>query len=83
MSLFRLSPVGVLFLIASKMMEMKDLAQIAGQVGLYTITVLSGILIHGFVVLPIIYFIFTRKNPFTFIINMGQALATAFGTASR
>ncbi|KAF8777708.1 Excitatory amino acid transporter 1 like protein [Argiope bruennichi] len=77
-----LSPVGVLFLVASKILEMKDLAVIAGQIGLYSLTVLAGILIHGFIILPLLYFAFVRKNPYSFLLNMGQALATAFGTAS-
>uniref|UniRef100_A0A061QLM1 Amino acid transporter n=1 Tax=Cupiennius salei TaxID=6928 RepID=A0A061QLM1_CUPSA len=77
-----LSPLGVLFLVTSKIMEMEDLGRVAGQIGMYAATVLAGVLGHGFLVLPIIFFLFTRKNPFTFIVNMGQALATAFGTAS-
>ncbi|GFU11660.1 hypothetical protein NPIL_7821 [Nephila pilipes] len=77
-----LSPVGVLFLVASKILEMKDLAMMIGQVGLYFATVLVGILIHGFVVLPLLYLLMVRKNPYSFLIRMGQALATAFGTAS-
>lgn len=79
----RLSPVGVLFLVASKILEMKDLALIAGQVGLYSATVLAGVLIHGFVVLPLLYFLLVRKNPYSFLLRMGQAMATAFGTSSR
>lgn len=75
--------MGVLFLVASKILEMKDLALIAGQVGLYSATVLAGVLIHGFVVLPLLYFLLVRKNPYSFLLRMGQAMATAFGTSSR
>ncbi|XP_071041947.1 excitatory amino acid transporter 3 [Parasteatoda tepidariorum] len=77
-----LSPVGVLFLVASKILEMDDIGVIAGRVGLYTATVLAGIFIHGFIVLPLLYFVFVRKNPYSFLIRMSQAMATAFGTAS-
>ncbi|GIY40090.1 hypothetical protein CDAR_38421, partial [Caerostris darwini] len=77
-----LSPVGVFFLVASKIVEMEDLAVVAGQVGMYSLSVLAGILIHGFIVLPLLYLVLVRKNPYTFLLNMGQALATAFGTAS-
>lgn len=77
-----LSPIGVLFLVASKIVEMDDLAVIAGQVGLYTATVLVGLAIHGLVTLPVLYFFFVRRLPFTFMGNMMQAIATAFGTSS-
>ncbi|KAG8185171.1 hypothetical protein JTE90_005150 [Oedothorax gibbosus] len=77
-----LSPVGVLFLVASKILEMKDIGLIAGQVGLYSATVLAGVLTHGFVVLPLMYLVLVRKNPYSFLLRMGQAMATAFGTSS-
>jgi Na+/H+-dicarboxylate symporter len=77
------SPVGVLFLVTSKMLEVTNFRTIAGQLGLYFATVVFGVLFHGFVVLPIIYFLITRKNPYKFVVRMGQALATAFGTSSR
>jgi Na+/H+-dicarboxylate symporter len=77
------SPIGVLFLVTSKMLEITDFRTIAGQLGLYFATVTFGVLFHGFVVLPIIYFLITRKNPYKFVARMGQALATAFGTSSR
>merc|ERR1712215_179373 len=48
----------------------------------YLITVVLGISIQGFVILPVIYGIVTRTLPFKFIGKMGPALATAFGTAS-
>lgn len=77
-----LSPIGIMFLISAKIMEIDDFGAIVGQLGLYFVTVAGGILFHGFVVLPIIFFFLTRINPFKFIGNMGQAMATAFGTAS-
>lgn len=77
------SPVGIFFLVVSQMVEMESLNVLAGKLGLYLCTVAFGILFHGFVVLPAIYFFFTRKNPYVFMAGMGQAIATAFGTASR
>ncbi|EDS41307.1 excitatory amino acid transporter 3 [Culex quinquefasciatus] len=77
-----LSPIGVLSLIAAKFLEMEDLAEVFGKLGLYFAVVVSGIVFHGVIVLPAIYFLLTRKNPYTFLLNMGQAIATAFGTSS-
>ncbi|KAG7265993.1 hypothetical protein CRUP_029604 [Coryphaenoides rupestris] len=69
-------PVGILFLIAAKIIEVEDWA-IFGKMGLYMATVLTGLAIHGIVILPLIYFIFVRKNPFTLMLQMAQALAVA------
>ncbi|KAL3252323.1 hypothetical protein MRX96_017646 [Rhipicephalus microplus] len=76
------SPVGVMFLVMAKMLEMQDFTVVAGQVGLYALTVLLGLLLHGFVVLPLLYWLVMRQPPFRFLLDMLQAIATAFGTAS-
>ena len=77
-----LAPVGVFFLIGGQVLEMADFSVVAGQLGFYFMTVLLGLGLHGFVVLPFVFFICTRKLPFTFVANMTNAFTTAFGTAS-
>jgi len=77
-----MAPIGVFFLIGGQILEMKDFSVVAGQLGLYFMTVLVGLFVHGFVVLPIIFSVCTRQLPFRFIANMTNAFTTAFGTAS-
>lgn len=79
---YRLSPIGILFLISAKLQEMENLNDVIGKLGLYFLTVAGGILVQGFIILPLIYLLLTKKSPIKFIMNMGQAIATAFGTSS-
>lgn len=74
-------PIGILFLIAGKIIEVEDW-EIFRKLGLYMATVLSGLAIHSTVVLPLIYFIIVRKNPFRFALGMAQALLTALMISS-
>ncbi|XP_077493870.1 excitatory amino acid transporter-like [Amblyomma americanum] len=76
------SPFGIMSLIIGKIMSIKDLALTAQQLGLYMLTVITGLLIHACITLPLIYFLITRKNPVTFFKGMLQAWITALGTAS-
>lgn len=70
-------------MVAAKLLAEEDLAGLLERLGLYFITVLIGLFVHGLLVLPAIYFAFTRKSPFKLLSHMAQALVTAFGTASR
>lgn len=83
LSFCRYSPVGIVFLIAAKLVEMEDLDAMFEQLAYYMVTVLAGLFIHAFIVLPLIYAVFTRKNPFSFMVGMTKAILTAWGTASR
>jgi len=76
------SPIGIFFLIVAKMLEMRSLNDFAGSLGLYMATVLAGLFIHGFIILPLLLFIVTRINSLKYLRGMSQALVTAFGTAS-
>lgn len=78
-----ISPVGVFFLVTAKLLEIGSFAEVVGQLGWYFITVMIGLVLHGFGTISIIFFITTRQLPFGYIAKMGQVLATAFGTGSR
>lgn len=78
-----LSPLGIFFLVCSKILEVDDFEAMVAQLGLYFVTVLGGILFHGLIVLSSLYFLITRKSPIGYVLNMAQAISTAFGTSSR
>ncbi|OQR80153.1 excitatory amino acid transporter 2-like [Tropilaelaps mercedesae] len=76
------SPVGILSLIMGKIMSLDDVAATTTQVALYMTTVIAGLVIHGFIVLPLLYYLITRENPFFFMKHLLQACIIALGTAS-
>ncbi|KAL7377739.1 hypothetical protein ABVT39_003738 [Epinephelus coioides] len=76
------SPVGIASLIAGKIAAIGDLEVVARQLGMYMVTVMVGLVIHGGLILPAIFFAITRKSPFTFYSGIFQAWITALGTAS-
>ncbi|HHJ40549.1 MAG: sodium:dicarboxylate symporter [Methylothermaceae bacteria B42] len=85
MLLMKVAPLGIFCLVAARFGE----AQLHGefiktlmQTGRYVAAVLLGLGIHGFVTLPLILWLFTRRHPFRFMLRMSQALLTAFSTAS-
>ncbi|XP_073460301.1 excitatory amino acid transporter 2 [Aquarana catesbeiana] len=76
------SPFGIACLICGKIIAIKDLEQVARQLGMYMVTVIIGLIIHGGIFLPLLYFAITRKSPFSFLAGIFQAWITALGTAS-
>jgi len=76
------APIGIIFLIAGEIMKMENPELVLQQLGLYMATVIAGLLIHGFIILPLIYFVVTRKNPFKFVNGVLQAALTALATSS-
>lgn len=78
----KLTPYGVGFLILPRIIGVDDAIELFRSVGYFTFTVIVGILIHGFMILPGIYYLIVRKNPYKFIVNQSESLLTAFATAS-
>ncbi|OCU00619.1 excitatory amino acid transporter 5 isoform X2 [Xenopus laevis] len=75
-------PFGIVFLIAGKILDMEEPSVIAKKLGMYTITVMAGLFIHGVLLLPLLFLIITRKNPFAFIQGILHALLIALATSS-
>uniref|UniRef100_A0A2K5Q305 Amino acid transporter n=1 Tax=Cebus imitator TaxID=2715852 RepID=A0A2K5Q305_CEBIM len=75
-------PVGIMFLVGSKIVEMKDIIVLVTSLGKYIFASILGHVIHGGIVLPLIYFVFTRRNPFRFLLGLLAPFATAFATCS-
>lgn len=65
------------------MIGVENWEELLESLGLYMVTVLSGLAIHGLMILPLLYFIFVRRNPYKYISGVTQALFTALGTSSR
>ncbi|XP_078711803.1 neutral amino acid transporter A-like isoform X1 [Lampetra fluviatilis] len=77
------APLGIMFLVASKIVEMDDLVQLITSLGKYILCCILGHAMHGGIILPLIYFACTRQNPYRFLLGIITPLTTAFGTASR
>ncbi|CAJ0582217.1 unnamed protein product, partial [Mesorhabditis spiculigera] len=77
-----IGPIGIASLIASKMLSVNDIIGTVKMLGLYMLTVILGLGIQTFCTLPLIYFLATRKNPYTYLAGLGQACLTALGTSS-
>ncbi|XP_038189868.1 excitatory amino acid transporter 5 isoform X2 [Arvicola amphibius] len=75
-------PFGIVFLIAGKILEMDDPKAVGKKLGFYALTVVCGLVVHGLLILPLLYFLITRKNPIVFIRGVLQALLIALATSS-
>ncbi|XP_074594871.1 excitatory amino acid transporter 1-like [Brevipalpus obovatus] len=76
------TPIGVFFLILPRILSVSNVDQLLGSVAWYTFTILFALIIHGSIVLPAIYLICTRRNPYKVISGLSSALLAAFGTGS-
>ncbi|TNM88091.1 hypothetical protein fugu_006312 [Takifugu bimaculatus] len=75
-------PFGIIFLVAGKILDMQDPSTLGKKLGWYGITVLAGLFVHGLILLPLFYFILTKKNPFSYIRGLLQAMVIALATSS-
>jgi len=79
------APIGVGALIAGKIGEsggFKEFIPELIKLSKYSITVISGLVIHGFIVLPLILKFLGKESIKNYFKNLSDALLTAFSTAS-
>ena len=79
------TPIGIFSLIAERIGISGGggaVMELAMELGKYVLSVVAGLFIHGFIILPIILILFAKKNPLEYVQNLGKALLTAFSTAS-
>ncbi|KAF3851895.1 hypothetical protein F7725_005250 [Dissostichus mawsoni] len=74
-------PVGVLFLTTSHVVEFDDVETIF-QIGKFMALVIIGLIIHSTIVLPLTYFLCTRRNPYDVIKEISPALKKALFSSS-
>lgn len=79
--LIKLAPIGVFFLILANLLTL-DIADIGQNLGVLVGASVAGMFIHLLVVLPILFFAFTRQNPYTWWLKHSPAWITAWGSAS-
>ena len=86
MFIIKFTPLGILGLVAGIVAEqagdVDSLLSIFGRLGIYMITVLLALIIHGTITLPLILKFVGRVNPIQHFKSMRTPLLTAFSTSS-
>lgn len=83
MFVIRFTPLGILGFVSNEVVRNSDkLANIAGSMAIYMLTVAVGLLIHASVTLPLILRFVGGANPAKHFRNMATPLLTAFSTVS-
>jgi len=75
------APVGVFCIVAARVGE-TGLARLVGPLTMYMVTVVAGLGIHLFLVLPVVLWVLGRTNPYVFLWRVRKVVLTAFSTAS-
>jgi len=80
-----LTPIGIFGLISYRISAAgggSQLWHLISEISKYFFTVIIGLFIHGFIILPAILYFLTKRNPLKYLRHMSEALVTAFSTAS-
>ncbi len=74
--------VAVASIIAGKLLIIENLSEVFSQLAQFIFCVLIGLTFHQLILLPLIYFVVLRKQPFEFLGKLIGPWITAFATAS-
>ena len=78
--IIKLAPIGVFGLIIKAVHHSSS--NIIPSIGLYMITIFAGLIIHLLIILPLIFWFFTKISPKKHYKAMSKAMLTAFSTSS-
>lgn len=80
------TPLGIFSItarvIAQQIQMGNEVSEVIARLGLYFLTVLLGLILHGFITLPLSVKLLGKANPIRHIKNMSVPLVTAFSTSS-
>jgi Na+/H+-dicarboxylate symporter len=77
------TPLGIFAIVSKEVAKNAgSLSNIAGSLGIYMITVLIALLVHGAVILPLLVRFLGKASPLKHFRNMATPLLTAFSTSS-
>jgi len=79
-SIIKLAPIGVFGLMSRAVSSMGT--DLFAAVGWYMLTIATGLLFHFLVVLPLLFYVTTRRNPLDHYRAMLAVMAMAFSTSS-
>lgn len=82
MLIIKLAPFGIFGLIVKVVADQNDFGNMVMKLGSFMITVIAAILIHAFIILPLITRIIGKVSPFKHFNNVKTTIITAFSTAS-
>lgn len=82
----RFTPLGVFSIIAKVLSQQinsgNQVGEVIGSMGIYFLTVVLGLVIQGFITLPLLVKFLGRANPMKHLRNMSTVILTAFSTSS-
>jgi Na+/H+-dicarboxylate symporter len=81
--IIRFTPLGVFAIVAKEVSKNSGaLANLAGSLGIYMLTVIVGLVVHAAFTLPALVKFIGKANPYRHFRNMATPLLTAFSTSS-
>ena len=80
-----LAPLGIMGMVADTVGSSggaEAIGELLRKLFWYALTVVTGLILHGTITLPLLLYVFGKRNPLKYAANMSEALVTAFTTAS-